>query len=74
MWKRNRRGHMAALEAFLAGVGWGIPPLDMLPQSSFKPITDLRKCALPGCEVQSLKDYCCADHCRKHREAEHGKG
>lgn len=29
-----------------------------------------RKCALPGCDNQTTHNggYCCAEHCRKHRE------
>lgn len=30
-----------------------------------KPMT---QCGLPGCKVMSVKDYCCADHCRQHRK------
>ena len=25
------------------------------------------KCGLPGCEVMSTRDYCCAEHCKEHR-------
>ena len=29
-----------------------------------------RKCALPGCEILTSHNggYCCAEHCRKHRD------
>jgi len=26
------------------------------------------KCGLPGCDVQSERDYCCAEHCRQHKQ------
>ena len=31
------------------------------------------KCGLPGCEVVSAKDYCCAQHCLEHRRIQKGR-
>ena len=33
----------------------------------------MMQCALPGCQKVSLKDYCCAEHCRKHKEMRRAK-
>jgi len=26
-----------------------------------------RKCALPGCENETTRGYCCAEHCKEHK-------
>ncbi len=34
------------------------------------------KCALPGCDNMTYHNggYCCAEHCKKHREIRHNNG
>lgn len=47
------------------GNGWPIPiPRKHYPTEPKK----MTKCGLPGCNVLSAKDYCCADHCMEHRK------
>jgi len=31
------------------------------------------KCGLPGCQILSDKDYCCAEHCKEHRALQKNK-
>ena len=33
----------------------------------------MMQCGFPGCQKVSLKDYCCAEHCRKHKEMRRAK-
>lgn len=39
--------------------GWG--------DKTFSSFKEHRKCALPGCEVNTGHGYCCADHCKEHK-------
>lgn len=48
------------------GMGMGFPFPERAPR-------EMTKCGLPGCVVMSDKDYCSADHCRKHREMRKAK-
>ena len=41
-----------------------------LKQSPPKPKS---KCGLPGCEILSVKDYCCKEHCLEHRARTNSK-
>lgn len=34
-------------------------------RKKYKPVS---KCGLPGCNVMGERDYCCAEHCKKHRQ------
>ena len=27
-----------------------------------------QKCSLPGCKVETSHGYCCADHCKEHKQ------
>ena len=54
--------------------GWEVQPMDLRNydlaparrrfKRTRKPVS---KCGLPGCEILSERDYCCAEHCKKHR-------
>ncbi len=54
---------------FIKGVSetnhYGLTPGMGFRRKIPKPMT---RCGLPGCEVMSVKDYCCAEHCRQHRK------
>ena len=56
---------LAALALITGAMGWHLPR----PRKYFAATAaPLSKCGLPGCGTMSRKDYCCADHCRKHKE------
>lgn len=63
---RTRRCLAAAMSAGWLGVSSIEEALRGLKCRRHTP--DLRKCALPGCEKMAEKTYCCAEHCRLHRE------
>ena len=46
----------------ISRTGW-----DMPLRRPRKKVKSLSKCGLPECEKMSAKDYCCAEHCKIHR-------
>lgn len=48
--------------AAAAALGWDMPALK---RRQPKP---LHKCDLPGCDIMTARDYCCAEHCHQHKE------
>ena len=76
-WEAKRRDETAAM-AFLAAAGGWMEAADSSLMYGLTGRTYARsepeptKCGLPGCERKSVKDYCCSEHCREHRNMRKG--
>ena len=46
---------------------WGVP-MGILAKNLGGHSKPKQKCGLPGCDKLGEKDYCCAEHCKQHRE------
>ena len=68
--ERNKVKERILASAILGA--WGVPVSHIAKTlgGSRKP---KQKCGLPGCINLGEKDYCCAEHCRQHREMRKGK-
>jgi len=57
----RRRSIYAAYAAMaMTGIGWDEPIAKAMPST--------QKCALPECTNRTTRSYCCAEHCKTHRE------
>ena len=57
----DKAAAMLAVEMFTQGY---LPLTTHTPEPKPKPMI---RCGLPGCTLESTKDYCSAEHCRQHR-------
>jgi len=65
---RKNFANYASLAIGMALLGGGMPPLPDLHKNDNSNKPDIRKCALPGCTNESSRGYCCAAHCKIHKQ------
>ncbi len=58
---KSRAGALAQLVGL--SLALGIDPSACLPKD--KP---MKKCSLPGCGIQTIRDYCCVEHYREAKK------
>ena len=71
---RGKRGgntrSMLTLAALFASVGFPVYEPEGLHNAHIS--RSRHVCALPGCGVETERDYCCAEHCREHKARHKG--
>ena len=67
LWDKKKSDNRMASAFIAAACGWGMGEMYGAKRSFDRSSPKQIKCGLPGCGKMSMKEYCCADHCREHR-------